>query len=67
MGDVEQGVQELPLAIISMLKNSETLTGKSHTHDRNSSTQDCWNHDICSYFNNASGGARYDLFCAFGC
>ncbi|KAK6611234.1 hypothetical protein H4I95_02030 [Botrytis cinerea] len=20
-------------------------------------TQDCWNHDICSYFNNASGGA----------
>ncbi|RAL15877.1 uncharacterized protein BO97DRAFT_383664 [Aspergillus homomorphus CBS 101889] len=20
-------------------------------------TQDCWSHDICSYFNNASGGA----------
>jgi hypothetical protein len=27
------------------------------TDDRN--TQDCYSHDICSYFNNASGGARY--------
>jgi len=24
-----------------------------------SSTQDCFSHDICSWFNNASGGARY--------
>lgn len=25
----------------------------------NTYTQDCYSHDICSYFNNASGGARY--------
>ena len=25
---------------------------------KNPSTQDCFSHDICSYFNNASGGAR---------
>lgn len=24
----------------------------------NAYTQDCFSHDICSYFNNASGGAR---------
>ena len=26
-----------------------------------SSTQDCFSHDVCSYFNNATGGARYVL------
>lgn len=26
----------------------------------NAYTQDCFSHDICSWFNNASGGARYN-------
>lgn len=28
----------------------------------NAYTQDCFSHDICSYFNSASGGARYVFF-----
>lgn len=27
----------------------------------NAYTQDCFSHDICSWFNNASGGSRYVL------
>jgi hypothetical protein len=27
----------------------------------NAYTQDCFSHDICSYFNSASGGARYGI------
>ena len=31
----------------------------------NAYTQDCFSHDICSYFNSASGGARFVVLLPF--
>lgn len=41
--------------------NGRCGAGCSGTAVGNAYTQDCFSHDICSYFNSASGGARYDL------
>ena len=45
---------------------SEIFCGPSHLHFDTpqadtvpTSTQDCFSHDICSFFNNAKGGARW--------
>ncbi|RAH46675.1 uncharacterized protein BO95DRAFT_360626 [Aspergillus brunneoviolaceus CBS 621.78] len=37
--------------------NGRCGAGCTGTAIGNVYTQDCWSHDICSYFNNASGGA----------
>ena len=39
--------------------NSRCGAGCAGTAVGNAYTQDCFSHDICSYFNNASGGARF--------
>jgi hypothetical protein len=39
--------------------NGRCGAGCSGTSLGNAYTQDCFSHDICSYFNSASGGARY--------
>lgn len=39
--------------------NGRCGAGCSGTAIGNAYTQDCFLHDICSWFNNASGGARY--------
>lgn len=35
---------------------------RQYTEGRKNSTQDCFTHDICSWFENATGGARYVSF-----
>ncbi|KAL4751946.1 hypothetical protein BDW72DRAFT_192456 [Aspergillus terricola var. indicus] len=40
--------------------NGRCGAGCTGTAVGNAYTQDCFSHDICSYFENASGGARYD-------
>jgi hypothetical protein len=39
--------------------NGRCGAGCTGTAIGNAYTQDCFSHDICSWFNNASGGARY--------
>src|SRR5690242_11366807 len=39
--------------------NGRCGAGCSGTAIGNAYTQDCFSHDVCSWFNNASGGARY--------
>ncbi|KAH6693554.1 hypothetical protein F5X68DRAFT_187373 [Plectosphaerella plurivora] len=41
--------------------NGRCGAGCSGTALGNVYTQDCFSHDICSYFNNASGGARHRM------
>lgn len=41
--------------------NGRCGAGCSGTAVGNAYTQDCFSHDVCSWFNNASGGARYVL------
>ncbi|KAL6415703.1 putative hydrolytic enzyme protein [Ilyonectria robusta] len=47
---------------VSYSCNGRCGAGCTGTALGNAYTQDCFSHDICSYFNNASGGARSDMY-----
>ena len=55
-------LHQLTVSSCSYSCNGRCGAGCSGASLGNAYTQDCFSHDICSYFNSASGGARFVAF-----